>query len=170
MARLDFDFHARPPRFSLVGVALFLAGALTLAWSTLAWQSARDARSGLAMQIAELETVRPKAAVRPTATDTAAREAQARIAAQLAYSWQPAFDALASAQDKTIALVALDANQAQLRIRLTAEARALEDAVAWIARLQSQAGVRNAALVQHEILSDSQERPVRFIITLELDA
>ncbi|MCA1925906.1 MAG: hypothetical protein LDL16_06480, partial [Thiobacillus sp.] len=105
-----------------------------------------------------------------TPADAAARAAQARIAAQLAFSWQPAFDALAAAQDKRIALVALDASQAKSRMRLTAEARALEDAVAWIARLQTEAGVRSATLVQHEILTDSQERPVRFVVNLELDA
>ncbi|MFN3716934.1 MAG: hypothetical protein ACK4R8_09455 [Thiobacillus sp.] len=170
MARLDFDFHDRPRRASPAGLALSLAGALALAWSVQSWQAVRDARTGLAMQIADMQTARPVAASRSTPADAAARAAQARIAAQLAFSWQPAFDALAAAQDKRIALVALDASQAKSRMRLTAEARALEDAVAWIARLQTEAGVRSATLVQHEILTDSQERPVRFVVNLELDA
>lgn len=168
MARLDFDFHAAPVRPSAAGLVLALAGAAALAWSMHAWEAARDREAGLDLQIASLENVRPASAPRAEPANVASQETQARIAAQLAWRWQPAFDALAGARDKRIALVALDANQAKAHLKLTAEARTLEDAVAWIERLQGQPGVKSAALTQHEFQADADQRPVRFIVDVAL--
>ena len=170
MARLDFDFHDRPRQTRWAGLVAALAGVVALVWSVHAWQAARDTEAGLALQMTDLRQTRPAATPRLPPADLAARNAQTRIAAQLAYSWQPAFDALAAAQSPAIALVALDASQAKSRLKLTAEARALEDALAWIARLQGEAGVKSATLVQHEVQTDTPERPVRFVVNLELGA
>lgn len=170
MARLDFDFHARPPRPGKPGLALALAGVAALAWAWSNLQAARAAEAGLAMQIAELEQARPRAAAKATARgDDAAQAARERIAAQLAYSWQPAFDALATARSKKIALLSLDAVQGKAQMKLVAEARQLADAVAFIEALQQQPAVRRAALTQHEEQADDAEKPVRFNILLELE-
>ncbi|MEW6120843.1 MAG: hypothetical protein AB1593_12225 [Pseudomonadota bacterium] len=168
MARLDFDFHAAPARPSVVGLVLALAGAAALAWSVHIWQAARDREAGLDLQIAALENVRPASTRRAEPANVAAQETQARIAAQLAWRWQPAFDALSGARDRRIALVALDANQAKARLKLTAEARTLADAVAWIERLQAQPGVSRAALIQHELQADADQQPVRFVVDVAL--
>lgn len=168
MARLDFDFHAAPVRPNLTGLVLALAGAACFAWSFHAWQAGRDTEAGLEAQIAGLAQAGPRKPPRPAPGDTLAQEARVRIAAQLAWRWQPAFDALAAAQSKTIALVALDANQAKSQLKITAEARRLEDAIAWIERLQAQAGVKRAVLVQHEVQADADQQPLRFIVQLEL--
>lgn len=170
MARLDFDFHTAPARPALSGLVLVLVGTAALAWSVLAWQAARDTEAGLALQIAALEKTRPASTPRATPARLAAQETQTRIAAQLAWRWQPAFDALAAAQDKTIALVAFDASQAKAQLKLTAEARTLEDALAWIERLQQQPGVKRAVLVQHEIRTDAEQQPVRFAVNVEMGA
>lgn len=170
MARFDFDFHAAPARPPLAGLALALAGAVLLAWSVHAWQTARDKEAGLALQIAALEKARPAAARAAPPADLAAQQTRARIAAQLAWRWQPAFDALAAAQDKTVALVALDASHAKAQLKLTAEARVLEDALAWIERLQQQPGIKRVTLVQHEIQVDVDQQPVRFVVNVELGA
>lgn len=166
MARLDFDFHARPARFSKPGIALALAGAVALGWSWNALQAARAAGAGLALQIAALEQARPRAAARPAARNR--DDTPTRVAAQLAYSWQPAFDALAAARSKKIALLSLDATQAKSQLKLVAEARQLADAVGFIDALQQQPGVKRAALFQHEVQADADQRPVRFTVVVEL--
>lgn len=169
MARLDFDFHARPARPATLGIVLALAGVAAFGWALINLQAARATEAGLALQIAALERTRPRAAVTPaTPTETAAQTAQARIAAQLAYSWQPAFDALAAARSRKVALVALDAVQAKAQLKLVAEARRLADAVEFIEALQQQPGIRRAALTQHEVQADDAQKPVRFSILVEL--
>jgi hypothetical protein len=168
--RLDFDFHARPSRPRTLGVALALAGAAALAWSWSTLQAARATEAGQALQIAALEQALPRAAVQPARRDgDSTQNAQTGIAAQLAYSWQPAFDALAGALSSKIALISLDAVQAKSQLKLVAEARKLADAVAFIDALQQQQGVKRATLVQHEVQSDADQRPVRFNVIVELN-
>lgn len=170
MARLDFDFHARPARPGKLGIVLALAGVAALGWSMSNLLAARATEAGLALQIAALEQSRPRVAVKSaSATDQVAETTQTRIAAQLAYSWQPAFDALANARSSEVALVTLDAVQAKSQIKLVAEARQLADAVAFIEVLQQQPGIRRAALTQHEEQADDAQKPVRFNILVELE-
>lgn len=171
MARLDFDFHAQPRRPSALGVLLALAGGVALASVVGDLQSARATEAGLATRIAALERTQPHAARRiERASDDPDHQARGRIASQLAYSWQPAFDALAAARSSKIALLSLEAVQAKSQLKLVAEARQLADAVAYIDVLQQQPGVGRAALIQHELRSDDAQKPVRFTILVELRA
>lgn len=168
MARLEFDFHSRPARPGKLGIMLALAGAAALGWGWNALQAARATEAGLTLQIAALEQDKPRPAAQPAARRD--DDTQARIAAQLAYSWQPAFDALAAARSKKIALVSLDAVQAKSQLNLVAEARRLADAVDFIDALQQQPGVKRAVLIRHEIMYDDAQQPVRFSILVELSA
>jgi len=170
MAHLDFDFHAPPPRPGRLAIVLALAGVAALGWALSNLQAARATEAGLALQVAALEQARPRVAITPaTPVETAAQTARTRIAAQLAYSWQPAFDALAAARSGKIALVSLDAVQAKAQLKLVAEARQLADAVTFIEALQQQPGIKRAALTQHEVQANDTQKPVRFNILVELD-
>ncbi|MHB1215778.1 MAG: hypothetical protein ACYCY9_12405 [Thiobacillus sp.] len=169
MARLDFDFHAQPARPGTPGIALALAGVAAVIWAWSALHAARATEAGLAVQIAAVEQARPHPAAKPaTPSDDAAHAAQMRIAAQLEYSWQPAFDALAVARSRKVALISLDAIQAKSQLKLVGEARQLADAVHFIEVLQQQPGIRRAALTQHEIQAADPQHPVRFNILVEL--
>ena len=171
MARLDFDFHARPPRPGMLGIALALVGVTAMAWAWMNLQAVRATGAGLAMQIAALERVSSHPAAKPTShADDAARLARAQVAAQLEYAWQPAFDALAAARTSKIALVSLDAVQARSQLKLVAEARQLADAIAYIETLQQQPGIRHVELLQHEVQTDDAQKPLRVNILVELGA
>lgn len=169
MPRLNFDFHARPSRPSLPVVLLALAGVTAVAWSWTSLHAARATEAGLAMRIAALERPPAHATVkRTTPVEDAARITRARVETDLAYSWQPAFDALAAARGGKIALVSLDAVQAKSQLRLVAEARRLADAIAYIDVLQQQPGVRRVELLQHEVQIDDAQKPLRVSILVEL--
>ena len=171
MARLDFDFHSRPVRPGTLGVALALAGVAALAWVWMNLQAAHATGAGLAMQIAALEKSQSRPAVQPVKrTDDAAQRTRSQVSAQLAYSWQPAFEALAAARSGKIALVSLDAVQSSSRLKLVAEARHLADAIAFIDALQQQPGIRRVELLQHELRADDEQKPLRFTILVELGA
>lgn len=103
-------------------------------------------------------------------TDDAAQRTRSQVSAQLAYSWQPAFEALAAARSSKIALVSLDAVQSTSRLKLVAEARHLADAIAFIDALQQQPGIRRVELLQHELQADDAQKPLRFNILVEMGA
>ena len=169
MARLDFDFHAQPSRPGMLAIALALAGVTAMAWAWTHLQAARATEAGLALQIAALEHAPPRPVVKPAApADEAAAATRAHVAAQLEYSWQPAFAALAAARSSKIALVSLDAVQAKSQLKLVAEARQLADAIAYIDALQQQPGVRRVELLQHEVQADDAQKPLRVSILVEL--
>lgn len=171
MARLDFDFHAQPSRPGKLGMLLALVGIAAVVWAGINWQTARAAEAEVAKQIAAIEQTKPiRATPSNTRADDAALATQSRIAAQLSYSWQPAFDALAATHNSKVALVSLDAVQAKSQLKLVAEARQLADAVAFIDALQQQPGVKRAALVQHEVQTGDAQKPVRFNILVELNS
>lgn len=167
MARLDFDFHARAARPSLLSLILLAAGVLAAGWSWHVWQTARDTQAGLALQIAALEKPAPRKVAKPAVRGDEARQ---RIAAQLNYAWQPVFDTLAAARSNKVAFISLDAVQAKSQVKLVAEARQLADAVEFVDALQQQPGVKRAALFQHEVQRAPQEHPVRFTVVVELGA
>ena len=171
MARLDFDFHSCPVRPGTLGVALAVAGVAALAWVWMNLQAAHATEAGLAMQIAALEKNQSRPAVQPVKrTDDAAQRTRSQVSAQLAYSWQPPFEALAAARSGKIALVSLDAVQSTSRLKLVAEARHLADAIAFIDALQQQPGIRRVELLQHELQADDAQKPLRFTILVELGA
>lgn len=164
MARLDFDFHTRPARHGKAGIVLLVAGVAALGWVWDGLQEARATAAGLELRIAALEQSRPRASARPERRD----DTRDRVAARLAYAWQPAFDALAAARGKKIALLALDAVQAKSELKLVAEARRLGDAVEFVDALQQQPGVKRAALFRHEVQERTEQQPVRFTVVVEL--
>lgn len=169
MAHFDFDFSASPRRPRMLGIALLLAGLAAVIAVGLAWQQARATVAGQALQIAAIQQTTSAGPRTPaTREENATLMSQTEIAAQLAYAWQPAFEALAAARSGSIALVSLDAVQAKSQIKLVAEARRLADAVAFIEVLQQQAGVRRAELVQHELQTDNPQKPIRFNVLVEL--
>jgi len=171
VARLDFDFHPPARRPGTLGLGVLVVGRVAAIWVWTNWQTARASVAGLNVQLAAMEQKRPAAAPRPRVrTDEGARSSQARIASQLSYAWQPAFEALAAARSNSIALVSLDAVQAKSQVNLVAEARQLADAVTFIDALQQQPGVIRAALLQHEMQADNAQKPVRFTVQIHLDA
>ncbi len=176
MARLDFDFHTPSRRPGVLALTLALTGAAALIWAWSNLHAARAEHDTVTTQLAAIEQEVIEQSRSRTAAQSGSRgkntaeTAQARVAAQLDYSWEPAIAALATARSRQIALVALDGVQAKRQLKLIAEARRLADAIDFIDALQQQPGIKRATLVQHSIQSDDAEKPVRFNILVELNA
>lgn len=166
MAQLDLDFASTPRRFSVPGIVLLLVGTLAGLAAINAWWQTRTEALRVGQALSELQ--QPPAPTRTASRrESAARTAHDHIEAQLSARWQPAFDAINAARSDKIALLSFDANQAKRQLKLVAEARRLTDAVAFVEALQQQPDTVRAALTQHEIRDDSNEKPVRFHINLE---
>ncbi len=170
MAQFDFDFYATPRRSGKLGITLLVLGLVAAIWVASNWQAVRASEAGIALQIANLSQGKPKPATPASArAGTNTYNALSQVAAQLQFSWQPAFEALDASISNKIALVSLDANQAKSQFKLVAEARQLADAVVFIDTLQQQPGVKHTELLQHEIQSTDAEKPVRFNVLVELN-
>lgn len=175
MNRYDLDFSRPSTRPGLIPLALLLAGiaavAVTLTDSS-SLEARRDEQAGTIARLedAERSASRPRTEAREKLKLDAGEASQAKILASLNYSWQTAFAALDAAKNRKVALVSLDAAQAKREVRVVAETRKLSDALDYIAKLNEQAGVRRAVLLQHETREDDQYKPVRFTVVLELSA
>ena len=175
MSRYTLDFARPSARPGLLGLILLLAGAAMLLATMADSNSLTQERDEQAGRLAQLEeaaraAAKPKAPAQSRLKLDAGEASQAKILASLDYRWQSAFAALDGAQGGKIALLSLDAAQAKREIRVVAEARKLSDALDYVARLNEQAGIRRAVLLQHEILEDAEFQPVRFTVVAELAA
>ena len=154
MARLDFDFHARPATPFKLGIALAIVGAASLVWVWSNLQAARTTEAGLSANIANIEQTRPHKRAKPVVpAENPGQAARARVASQMDYSWEPVFAALAAARSNKIALVSLEASQAKSQIKLVVEARHLADAKAVMMKTHDISEIQAYDLIREQAMS-----------------
>lgn len=167
MRRIELDYQRhRPDR---PGRVLFALGCLTAAAaSVFAWQQARSINA-LEDRLAAIERRQPSAqrsasrSADPVLARTL-REARA-IDTLLQRRWSELFEAIEAAGSADIAVLAIDPDAAQGRIRITAEARRHEAMLAYLQRLGQGAVLRDAVLIEHRVQRQLAERPVRFSLS-----
>ena len=163
--RLDFvaPVHASP----LAGAALFVLGvaaalAVGLAFGReLAERSRLDAALGAA---ARPHHVAPA----PDSLERAA--AAAATERELGTAWTRLLAELEAASHdtaSTVALLQVEPDPAKQRVRITAEVRVLNDALAYLRRLQRIAVLRHPMLESHERRKDDPEHPLRITLSAE---
>lgn len=164
--RVDLDFQpVRRPHWSgwlLLLISLAAATRLMLEFRDLQADTARaEGRS------ARLESRLSDGAPADSrgARDYAARVAQARgIAKQLTLPWGDLFDAVETAATTKVALVALQPDAEQEVVRITAETRNLDDALAFVRRLQETRRLSGVYLASHQVQAQDPQHPVRFVV------
>jgi len=126
-----------------------------------ALQAALRARAG-----APPQAVQPAAATRQRPAPVSEQQATAVNAAvmQLNLPWRALHDAVRAATPASVALLALEPDARKRVLRITAEARASDDMIAYVGQLQKQAGFGSVNLVRHEIGEQDPNRPIRFQI------
>lgn len=108
----------------------------------------------------------------PTADDSAAtaRELQRAnlVVASLNIGWAGLFKQIEAVQLPAVTLLALQPESGVARrLRLSGEARRLDDVLDYVKRLGSAPGLRNAHLVSHELVVDGPRRSVRFALVVD---
>lgn len=149
----SYDF-ARPEAAvpPLAWLAL-LAGALLLAAAAYGYAGALDEHERLTRQIDKFERrTRLVAPARKTAAagTAAASTTLAGRAEKQPFPWDLALREIELAVDKSVALTGIDTETDQRRTRIVAEARAIDDALAFVTRLRDTPLVRQAVLLAHE--------------------
>lgn len=104
------------------------------------------------------------------ALSPAQREAWSRIVAPLNTPWPDLMDALEAGTPDNVAVVAIEPDARQGRVRLQAEARDLDTLLAYAARLDAADAFAGVALVRHETNEQDPNRPVRLTLDARLRA
>lgn len=162
---MHLDFVASPPRARWPGAALLVAGAAMAAATAVDWQRTAGAAAGLRLQIGASAAIRHAVSGSPPADQLASVAAASR---ELAMPWAQMLGDLESAGLESagdVALLAIAPDSKSGRIGITAEARTLPLALAYLRRLQGRPAVHDAVLIAHEIQGGVAERPVRIQIS-----
>ena len=161
------DFVAPVHQAPLAGAALCVVGltaalALGLAFDRkLAERSRLDAALGATPQ-------RRHSAPTPESIKTAAE--LATIERELGIPWTRLLAELeAASQDSaaSVSLLQVEPDPGKQLVRITAEVRALPDALAYLKRLQESAVLRHPMLESHERRKDDPEHPLRIKLSAE---
>ncbi len=174
MRALNLDFiHTRRPT-SLVGLALFAAGALTAGALALEAQEARETLDDLVAQSAQMERrLRAQRALSAPAAAPLPEEARAmreanQVIARLHAPWPRLLGDTAAAAGKEVALTGLNPDTQSRSVRIAGEAPDLAAVYAFVERLQARPGFVHVHLAQHQVARDAGAGPrVGFVVVAQ---
>lgn len=166
MRSVALDFQPQR-RFAWIGwlmlaLSLAVAGRLVVEFGTLQTEVAlAEGRAAhLAARIDSPAPARPREA-RAFAEELARARA---ITRRLTLPWGDLFDAVETAATKKVALIALQPDSELETVRITAETRNLDDALAFVRRLQATRKLSGVYLASHQVQTQDAQRPVRFVV------
>ncbi len=164
--RLRLDFVAPVNTAPRTGTALCVAGLVAAIALGVSFDGALTERNRLDAQLNVL--TRPAGATTPTATRSA--EENAAIERELSVPWSQLLSELALASRdtaSTVALLEVQPDPVKHVVQITAEARDLPAALAYLERLQLSKVLRYPMLESHERKKDDPEHPVRIKLAAE---
>lgn len=168
MRALSLDFQATSP-VSATGWALLAAGllvALLALWSGLRVSAEADLQRQRLAHVEEQLQRRGLLAAPPGATPdrnaTAHLNEVLQISAQMNRPWDALFAMLERQERKDIALLGLTPDARKRQLRIVAEARDLPSMLAFHSSLEQSAELSDVSLLNHEVLTQQAERPIRF--------
>jgi hypothetical protein len=163
---VQVDFVA-PPRQAPVAGALLLALGLGAAVAVgLYFDAAINERNHLDAQVNALSSQRGSR--QPSSIRSA--EDAAKIEAELSIPWSQLLAELEAAgadSAATVSLLQVEPDPGKKVVRITAEAKTLPDALAYLQRLQKSRVLRFPMLESHELKKDDPEHPVRVKLAAE---
>jgi hypothetical protein len=161
------DFVAPVHRSPLAGAALCAVGLAAALALGLAFHSKLGERS-------ELEAARgatPQPRHRPPTPESLKSAADATVVErELGIPWTRLLAELEAASHDsaaTVSLLEVEPDPGKQLVRITAEVRALNDALAYLKRLQKSPVLRHPMLESHERRKDDPERPLRIKVSAE---
>jgi Tfp pilus assembly protein PilN len=90
------------------------------------------------------------------------------VVRQLTVPWSALIGALEQASTRDVALLQLQPDADQRRLRLTAEARDREAMFAYLRRLESAPALAEVVLVSHQVQNEDPQRPIQFAVQAAL--
>ncbi|MCB1886825.1 MAG: hypothetical protein KDH20_04395 [Rhodocyclaceae bacterium] len=174
MKMLDLDFRQRR-RHSLLGLLLLVAGLLACGLVLADLSETRGMLDEERSALARFEAARP--APEPPSVRTRAAQARAAkaeretvdgaraVAGRLAIPWGPLLAAIEQSEGADVAITALSPDPEKRRIRIDAQARDLRSMLRYNARLANSPVLADVALINHEVVFEDPDQPVRFSLS-----
>ncbi len=165
--QLDFAgtrFHGGP-----AGIAVAVIGALCLSAVLIQKHSLNAQRQGLELRRDALAGSLQRGHNAESVAGLSSQTAEKTVR-ELGTPWSQLLAELESASsDETgnIALLSIEPDHAKHRVRVTAEARTLELAIAYVQRLRKTNVLLYPMLENHELRTDDKDHPVRFQIAAD---
>lgn len=166
---LELDFAGSRSRGGVVGMVLAAVGALGLALVILQLHSLSGRRAGLELRSAALERAHHRGTGLEMVAGLGAQNAEKTVR-ELATPWSQLLAELEHASsDKSddVAVLSIEPDHVKHRVRVTAEARTLELALAYVQRLRKTQVLHYPMLDSHEIKADDKDHPVRFQLSAD---
>ena len=164
--RLEFAPRARPR--SRIGMAMLGSAVVLLVGQLAVLGFALSERRHEQRAMAELEgrqshAARPRLpAAKPDPAYLARVKLAQHVAKSLTAPWADLLDAIESAPQQSVALLAIEPSTAKQSFRLTAEARDPKAMLDYLAALQKDRRLVSAFLVSHQVQLQTPGRPIRF--------
>ncbi len=161
------DFVAAVHQAPFVGAALCAAGLAAVLALGLAFQRTLAERTRL--ETALEGTAKPRRSA-PSAESLRDAAEFVTVERELSIPWTRLLAELEAASDDsagTVSLLNVEPDPAKQVVRITAEVRAVPDALAYLERLQQSAVLRHPMLESHERRKDDPERPIRVKLSAE---
>ena len=167
--RLELDFSGSRTRGGPVGLVAAVIGALCLIAVLVQQHSLTAQRAGLELRRAALSGAQHRGQSAESVAGLSAQNAEKTVR-ELGTPWSQLLAELETATgDNTgnVAVLAIEPDHAKHRVRVTAEARTLELALAYVQRLRKTAVLHYPMLDNHELRADDKDHPVRFQISAD---
>jgi hypothetical protein len=163
---LDYG-RRRTPAVALARVALLGGGVALLAATAAAYVGRAQELSAIHEQAQELRRMsqRGGTALRSRPGDTQEIEAEVRranaVLEQINLPWLELLDVIQSTRGEAVALLSVQPDARQHTVRIGAEAKSLADALDYVRRLTAHPRFKGVYLVNHEIIQQDPQKPVR---------
>jgi hypothetical protein len=167
---IQLDFAGPRRGLSLAGGLLLALGAAAAVTVLLEYRAITSHRAGLELRLAAVTRAQNPAPSRDAAADTRIAVSAQQAALDLATPWTLLLSELEQASKDAqgqVALLGVEPDHAKHNVRVSAEARTLALALAYVQRLQSSRSLEYPMLDRHEIRADDAQHPVRFELTGE---
>ncbi len=167
--RLQLDFAGTRSHGGPLGFALAVVGALCLSGVLIQQHSLQAQRNGLELRRAALLGVAHRSLNVESVGGLSAQTAEKTVR-ELGTPWSQLLVELENASGDTsgnVAVLAIEPDHAKHRVRVTAEARTLELAIAYVQRLRKTEVLHFPMLDNHELRVDDKDHPVRFQISAD---
>jgi Tfp pilus assembly protein PilN len=164
--RLEFAPGARPRSrlgWAMLGcaIAVLVAQLMTLGFALSERRRHLQALAQLDARQSEAARPRPGAAKPDPAYLSKVKSTQ-QVSRNLTAPWVDLLDAIESAPQQSVALLAAEPTTAKQSFRLTAEARDMSSMLGYLAALQKDRRLVSVFLVSHQVQLQTPGRPIRF--------
>ena len=166
---LELDLVGGRSRGGIAGIAVALIGGLCLTAVLVQQHYIKEQRAGLELRRAALTDAQHRGRSAQSVTGLSAQTAEKTVH-ELGTPWSQLLAELENASGDTsgnVALLSVEPDHAKHRVRVTAEARTLELALAYVQRLRKAPVLRYPMLDSHELRKEDKDHPVRFQVSAD---